>query len=59
MIIYLFIYLKTGLTDEQLQGLDQVYEGTYMKKYPVVGYMDYLIAQQEDGIRKKFSNEEL
>ncbi|KAK7482205.1 hypothetical protein BaRGS_00026554, partial [Batillaria attramentaria] len=31
----------TGLSPDTLQSLDQVFEGTYMAKYPVVGYMDY------------------
>ncbi|WAR19125.1 NENF-like protein [Mya arenaria] len=47
----------TGLTDKQLEGLDEVYEKTYKPKYPVVGYMDYLIKQQEDDIQKRFKNE--
>ncbi|XP_060070541.1 uncharacterized protein LOC132550489 [Ylistrum balloti] len=33
----------TGLSDDSLKGLDDVFLGTYKKKYPVVGYMDYLI----------------
>ncbi|XP_069118634.1 uncharacterized protein [Argopecten irradians] len=33
----------TGLSDDSLKGLDDVFVGTYKKKYPVVGYMDYLI----------------
>ena len=36
-----------------------VYQETYKRKYPVVGYMDYLIAEQDEGIKKKFTNEEL
>ncbi|XP_033735142.1 neuferricin homolog [Pecten maximus] len=33
----------SGLSDDSLKGLDDVFVGTYKKKYPVVGYMDYLI----------------
>ncbi|KAH3711719.1 uncharacterized protein LOC127857666 [Dreissena polymorpha] len=49
----------SGLSDKQLQGLDDVYTQTYLPKYTVVGYMDYLIKQQEDDIQKRFTNEEL
>ncbi|XP_034715080.1 neudesin isoform X2 [Etheostoma cragini] len=28
----------TGLTDEQLESLDSIFEGTYKAKYPIVGY---------------------
>ncbi|OWF46987.1 neudesin-like [Mizuhopecten yessoensis] len=33
----------SGLSDDSLKGLDDVFIGTYKKKYPVIGYMDYLI----------------
>ncbi|KAH9502598.1 hypothetical protein Btru_073873 [Bulinus truncatus] len=33
----------TGLEDSYLTALDETFEGTYMAKYPVVGYMDYLL----------------
>ncbi|XP_045183969.1 neudesin-like [Mercenaria mercenaria] len=49
----------TGLDDEQLKGLDDVYTGTYLAKYPIVGYMDHLIAKQSDDIKKRFTNDEL
>ncbi|XP_060568842.1 uncharacterized protein LOC132727397 [Ruditapes philippinarum] len=48
---------QTGLDDEQLEGLDGIYTGTYLAKYPIVGYMDFLIAQQSDDIKKRFTNE--
>ncbi|XP_038554299.1 neudesin-like, partial [Micropterus salmoides] len=28
----------TGLTDEQLKSLESIFEDTYKKKYPIVGY---------------------
>ncbi|XP_064602491.1 neudesin-like [Liolophura sinensis] len=33
----------TGLSDSDLKSLDDVYTGTYLAKYPIVGYMDYLL----------------
>ncbi|KAJ8309127.1 hypothetical protein KUTeg_014001 [Tegillarca granosa] len=32
----------SGLPGDTLKGLDDVFKGTYMSKYPIVGYMDYL-----------------
>ncbi|KAM9317244.1 neudesin [Gastrophryne carolinensis] len=31
-------YDTTGLTEEQLQSLDDIYKNVYLKKYPIVGY---------------------
>jgi len=39
----------TTLTDRQLQSLDEIFSGTYQTKYPVVGYMEYLINQERHG----------
>ncbi|KAK2160266.1 hypothetical protein LSH36_137g06102 [Paralvinella palmiformis] len=36
----------SDLGDDYLKSLDNVFDGTYMKKYPVVGYMDYLVKGQ-------------
>lgn len=33
----------TGLEDAHLIALDETFEGTYIAKYPVVGYMDFLV----------------
>ena len=51
------VVFQTGLKENQLRGLDEVYERTYKPKYPVVGYMDYLIKEQSEDIKKRFTNE--
>lgn len=38
----------TGLTEEQLESLDSIFEGTYKTKYPIVGYTASRILS-EDG----------
>ena len=45
------------LSDEELKGLDDVYLGTYKKKYPVVGYMEYLIEKHSDKISDRLTGE--
>jgi len=35
------------LTDSQLKALDEIFTGTYRAKYPVVGYMDYLMRAEK------------
>ncbi|XP_046333346.1 neudesin-like [Haliotis rufescens] len=35
----------SDLSDDHLKALDDVFDGTYMAKYPVVGYMDFLKEQ--------------
>ncbi|KAL4237464.1 hypothetical protein ACF0H5_002181 [Mactra antiquata] len=52
------IHDLSGLNDNQLEGLDEVYKGTYLAKYPIVGYMDYLIDQQSPEIRDKFGGKD-
>ena len=39
-------FLQSSLTEEHLQSLDNTYEQVYKAKYPIVGYMSYLIDQQ-------------
>ena len=34
--------LQSGLSDAELESLDNVYRNTYVAKYPIAGYMDYL-----------------
>jgi len=36
------------LSDNQLKALDEVFTGTYKAKYPIVGYMDYLINESKE-----------
>jgi predicted heme/steroid binding protein len=45
----------SDLSGPQLKALDDVFEGTYKAKYPVVGYMDYLLEERPD----KFANVKL
>ncbi|GFS00563.1 membrane-associated progesterone receptor component 1 [Elysia marginata] len=50
----------SGLPPSTLRDLDDVFEGTYMAKYPVVGYMDYLLEQRPDlfdSVSPKLRNE--
>jgi len=43
----------TGLSSDFLQSLDEVFEGTYMAKYPIAGYMDYIVNQYPDQFKSK------
>jgi len=45
----------TGLKDSELKSLDEVYEAVYLAKYPIVGYMDYLI----ENLKQQKQNDEL
>ncbi|CAG5128724.1 unnamed protein product [Candidula unifasciata] len=38
----------SDLSSSQLKALDDVFHETYMAKYPVVGYMDYLVKKKPD-----------
>ncbi|KAK3733206.1 hypothetical protein RRG08_062053 [Elysia crispata] len=38
----------SGLPASTLKALDDVFESTYMAKYPIVGYMDYLLEKRPD-----------
>ena len=42
---FLILLFQSGLSDDHLKSLDEVYKGTYLKKYPIVGMMDYLSKQ--------------
>ncbi|KAL3875264.1 hypothetical protein ACJMK2_038186 [Sinanodonta woodiana] len=44
----------SGLTDDQLKALDEVFISVYKKKYPVVGYMDYLVHKNAEKITDRF-----
>ncbi|XP_068194902.1 neudesin [Antennarius striatus] len=48
----------TGLTEEQLESLDDVFEGTYKKKYPIVGYTASRILNQDGSPNKNFKPED-
>uniref|UniRef100_A0A4W5M0U5 Neudesin neurotrophic factor n=1 Tax=Hucho hucho TaxID=62062 RepID=A0A4W5M0U5_9TELE len=48
----------TGLTEEQLQSLESVYEGTYKTKYPIVGYTTMRLLNQDGSPNKDFKPED-
>lgn len=39
------------LGDRTLESLDKVFEGTYLSKYPIAGYMDYLVIERHSVVR--------
>ncbi|KAK3094206.1 hypothetical protein FSP39_025447 [Pinctada imbricata] len=47
----------SSLSDDDLKGLDEVFLGTYKKKYPVMGYMDYLMEKHANKLRERFRPE--
>ncbi|XP_046579812.1 neudesin-like isoform X3 [Haliotis rubra] len=49
----------SDLSEEHLKALDSVFEGTYMAKYPVVGYMDFLKEQFPDKFVQAATKEDL
>lgn len=50
---------QADLSSHYLEALDKVFEGTYKAKYPVVGYMDYLLDKYSDKFRVKEKKAEL
>ncbi|XP_068607983.1 neudesin [Brachionichthys hirsutus] len=48
----------TGLTEEQLKSLDDVFEGTYKNKYPIVGYMASRILNEDGSPNEDFKPED-
>ncbi|XP_029937931.1 neudesin [Myripristis murdjan] len=48
----------TGLTKEQLESLDSVFEGTYKTKYPIVGYTAARILKDDGSPNEDFKPEE-
>ncbi|XP_029531843.1 neudesin [Oncorhynchus nerka] len=48
----------TGLTEEQLQSLESVFEGTYKTKYPIVGYTAIRILNQDGSPNEDFKPED-
>lgn len=48
----------TGLTVEQLQSLDSIFEGTYKTKYPIVGYTASRILNQDGSPNQDFRPED-
>uniref|UniRef100_A0A3P9AMP9 Cytochrome b5 heme-binding domain-containing protein n=1 Tax=Esox lucius TaxID=8010 RepID=A0A3P9AMP9_ESOLU len=48
----------TGLSEEQIQSLEGVFEGTYKKKYPIVGYTTMRILNQDGSPNDDFKPED-
>ncbi|CAH1790806.1 unnamed protein product [Owenia fusiformis] len=44
-------YNLNGLDDDTLKALDDIFVGTYMEKYPVVGYMQYKVREIKKKLR--------
>ncbi|XP_013873498.1 neudesin [Austrofundulus limnaeus] len=47
-----------GLTDEQLKSLNDIFEGTYKTKYPIVGYTAARILNQDGSPNEHFKPED-
>lgn len=48
----------TGLTEEQLESLDDIFEGTYKAKYPIVGYTASRILTEDGSPNEAFKPED-
>ncbi|XP_029348956.1 neudesin [Echeneis naucrates] len=48
----------TGLTEEQLESLESVFEGTYKAKYPIVGYTASRILNKDGSPNDDFKPED-
>nr|XP_019961208.1 PREDICTED: neudesin [Paralichthys olivaceus] len=48
----------TGLSEEQLQSLDSIFEGTYKTKYPIVGYTASRILKDDGSPDEDFKPED-
>ncbi|XP_033498208.2 neudesin [Epinephelus lanceolatus] len=48
----------TGLSEEQLESLDSIFEGTYKTKYPIVGYTASRILNEDGSPNKAFKPED-
>ncbi|XP_056868066.1 neudesin [Takifugu flavidus] len=48
----------TGLSEEQLESLESVFEGTYKAKYPIVGYTASRILNPDGSPNKAFQPED-
>lgn len=49
---------QSGLTPEQLESLDAIFEGTYKKKYPIVGYTAARVLNADGSPNEDFRAEE-
>ncbi|XP_048047693.1 neudesin [Megalobrama amblycephala] len=48
----------TGLTENQLQSLEQIFKGTYKAKYPIVGYTSRCVLNEDGSPNKDFKPED-
>ncbi|XP_066451147.1 neudesin isoform X2 [Eleutherodactylus coqui] len=48
----------TGLTEEQLKSLDDIFENVYKRKYPIVGYTAQRILNEDGSPDESFSPED-
>ncbi|KAK1894094.1 Neudesin [Dissostichus eleginoides] len=48
----------TGLSEDQLESLESVFEGTYKTKYPIVGYTASRILTEDGSPNKDFRPED-
>ncbi|XP_046874325.1 neudesin isoform X2 [Hypomesus transpacificus] len=48
----------TGLTADELKGLDSIFEGTYKTKYPIVGYTASRILNEDGSPKEDFKPED-
>lgn len=53
-----FFHPQTGLTKEELDSLEAVFEGTYKAKYPIVGYTASRILNEDGSPNKEFKPED-
>ncbi|KAM4723832.1 neudesin [Anableps anableps] len=47
-----------GLTEEQLESLDSIFEGTYKAKYPIVGYTATRLLNEDGSPNEDFKPED-
>ena len=40
MLVFLFVS-QTGLTDAELESLDEIFRDVYKAKYPIVGHVSF------------------
>lgn len=53
-----FFHPQTGLTEEELQSLESVFEGTYKAKYPIVGYTASRLLNEDGSPNAEFKPED-
>ncbi|KAI2654558.1 Neudesin [Labeo rohita] len=51
-------YDTTGLTESQLESLEQIFKGTYKAKYPIVGYTSRRVLNEDGSPNVDFKPED-